>query len=308
MSLSLLLRLQIHAIFHSGIGFIIRQCLLSQPRLPSSAYLTGQTALVTGSNTGLGLTAARQLLSLNLSRLIVAVRSESKGEVAARSLAAEFPNAAIEVWRLDMEDYDSITTFVNNCKADAAGIDIAILNAGVQNKDKRVSVKTGHEQTFQVNYLSTVLLAVLLLPVLQKKGRSSGRPARLSIVTSTTAYFGNDFQLKESSLLQQFDEQKYNVTKWYAREKLLQMVFFKHLAELVSPDDIVLNLVCPGLVGETEIWRDLNKSPTLKYVFRTYCALFGRTVSAGASTYVHATVVRGKESHGGFLSDWRLCP
>ncbi|KAK7996428.1 hypothetical protein PG989_004468 [Apiospora arundinis] len=291
-------------IFQSGIGFIYRQLFMHPPPVAPGNTLDGQTAIITGSNTGLGLEAARQLLQLDLSRLILAVRSRDKGDVAAGALRHEFPHAHIEVWILDMEDPDSVSAFVVKCQT-LGRIDMVILNAGVQNKDWVVSAKTGNEQTFQVNYISTVMLAVLLLPILKAKGGPAGKPARLTVVTSTTAYFA-DFD-HEKPILPQFDE-KYDVTKWYAREKLLQMIVVRRLAALVSSDQVVINTVCPGLVGETEIWRTLNTSTVLRYLFSAYFVLFGRSLAEGASTYVHAVVVAGQESHGGFLSEWGVRP
>jgi NAD(P)-dependent dehydrogenase (short-subunit alcohol dehydrogenase family) len=274
------------------------------PPIAEKSKLDGQTAIITGSNTGLGFEAARQLLQLDLSRLILAVRSQAKGNVAAEALRIEFPHAQIEVWILDMEDPQSIFAFASKCHT-LGRVDLVILNAGVQNKDHVVSVKTGKEQTFQVNYLSTIMLAVLLLPILKSRGGLAGKPARLTVVTSTTAYFA-DFD-QEKPILPQFDE-KYDPTKWYAREKLLQMIVVRRLAALVSSDEVIINTVCPGLVGDTEIWRTLNESAVLRYMFAVYFALFGRSLAEGASTYVHAVVVAGRDSHGSFLSEWGVRP
>ncbi|KAK8120201.1 hypothetical protein PG999_004321 [Apiospora kogelbergensis] len=255
---------QIHSclIFQSGIGFVYRQLFMRPPPIAAGVELDGQTAIITGANTGLGFEAARQLLQLNLSRLILAVRSQAKGDVAAEALRREFLEARIEVWILDLEDPGSVSAFAIECQT-LGRIDMVILNAGVQNKDCVVSPKTGKEQTFQVNYLSTIMLA--------------------------------------------FDE-KYDATKWYAREKLLQMIFVRRLAALVSSDQVIINTVCPGLVGETDIWRSLNTSAILRYMLSVYFALFGRGLTEGASTYVHAAVIAGQESHGGFLSEWGVRP
>lgn len=303
-NMSLWNQLRSRLIFQSGIGFVYRQLFMHPPQIAAEVTLTGQTAIITGSNTGLGLEAGRQLLQQNLSRLILAVRCQTKGNVAAKVLRSEFPHAQVEFWILDMEDYDSIAAFPRKCET-LGRIDMVILNAGVQNKEHRISEKTGNEQTYQVNYLSTVMLSVLLLPLLKAKGGISGKPARLTVVTSTMAYFA-DFDLK-IPILPQFDA-NYDVTKWYSREKLLQMVFMRKLARLVSPDDIIISTVCPGLVGDTDIWRSLNTSAIWRQVFALYFALFGRSLQEGASTYVHAVVTAGKESHAGFLSDWGVRP
>ncbi|RMZ70658.1 short-chain dehydrogenase reductase family [Pyrenophora seminiperda CCB06] len=296
-------------IFQSGIGFLYRQLFMHPPPIAAHVKLSGQTAIITGSNTGLGLEAARQLLRLNLSRLILAVRSPAKGNLAADALRKQFPtpDTIIEVWTLDMENPASVTAFATKCQTSLDKIDIVLLNAGVQNRDYVVSVQTGKEQTYQVNFLSTILLAVLILPILVSKGSSAvaGRPPRLTIVTSTTAYFAH-FNDKKA-ILTQFDEE-YDPKKWYAREKLLQMVLVRRLAELVSSEDVVINTVCPGLVGDTEIWRSLNENAFLRALFKVYFVLFGRSLVEGASTYVHATVVAGRESHGAFLSEWGVRP
>ncbi|KAK7941621.1 uncharacterized protein PG986_014008 [Apiospora aurea] len=163
-----------------------------------------------------------------------------------------FPQTQIEVWILDMEDPKSVSALAAKCQT-LGRIDIVILNAGVQNRDRVVSAKTGNEQTFQVSYLSTVMLAVLLLPILKAKGGLAGKPARLTVVTSTSAYFA-DFD-QEKPILPQFDE-RYDVTKWYAREKLLRMMVVRRLAARVSSDEVVINTVCPGLVGADGGWVD----------------------------------------------------
>lgn len=55
---------------------------------PYPAYdFTGQTVIVTSSNTGLGLEAARHFARLNCAKLILAVRTKSKGEEAKESIS-----------------------------------------------------------------------------------------------------------------------------------------------------------------------------------------------------------------------------
>lgn len=79
---------------------------------------------------------------MGLSQLIMAVRSQSKGQTAASELQKEFPRAQIEVSILDMVDYDSVTAFAKRCK-NLSSIEIAILNAGIQNKTVRGEPQDG---------------------------------------------------------------------------------------------------------------------------------------------------------------------
>jgi NAD(P)-dependent dehydrogenase (short-subunit alcohol dehydrogenase family) len=84
-----------------------------------------------------------------------------------------------------MESYDSIQAFARRADAELSSLDIAILNAGMQAADFNIIPSTGHEKLIQVNYLSTMLLGILLLPLL--KANSPLGPGRLTIINSGTA-------------------------------------------------------------------------------------------------------------------------
>lgn len=77
-------------------GFLCRRLTGPKP-LPAGIQLTDQVAIVTGSTVGLGLEASRQLLQLGLSRLVMGVRSQVKGDAAAAQLRSAFPSATISV-------------------------------------------------------------------------------------------------------------------------------------------------------------------------------------------------------------------
>ncbi|KAF4501460.1 short-chain dehydrogenase reductase family [Fusarium agapanthi] len=147
----------------------------------------GSTAINTGSNTGLGFEASKQLLSLGLSHLVMGVRSLEKGKVAAGKLRTIAPSARIDVWQLDMQSYDSIQAFAKKCDTELSRIDFVILNAGLSPNNYEFVPATGHEVGIQVNHLSTALLTILLISILKTK--TSGRgPPRLTTVNSLTAH------------------------------------------------------------------------------------------------------------------------
>jgi NAD(P)-dependent dehydrogenase (short-subunit alcohol dehydrogenase family) len=81
---------------------------VSIPPTSEGTNLAGQTVIITGGNAGLGLGTARQYLTLQASRVVITVRSESKGREAISALCANpavkatNPSAKIEVFLLDL--------------------------------------------------------------------------------------------------------------------------------------------------------------------------------------------------------------
>ncbi|KAF7596246.1 hypothetical protein BBP40_002779 [Aspergillus hancockii] len=287
-------------------GFWARHFNELAPPLPTSINLSGKTAIVTGSNVGLGLESARHLLSLQLSHLILAVRSQSKGDAAASELQREHPNANVEVWLLDMESYKSILDFVQRCK-NLPRIHIAILNAGLAVGQFRRVSETQHETTLQVNYLSTAFLALHLLPCLKPRGENS-EPGRLTLVGSDTSYHapGELPNLHSSPLIESIDTPE----TWaggfdqYKFTKLFQVIFVAKLADQISAEDVVVNIAMPGLCKRTAFVR----KPDGKWYMRLLLSLFGKEPERGANVIVDATVVQGIESHGSLLSEGVIEP
>ncbi|KAI9154969.1 Short chain dehydrogenase virL [Paramyrothecium foliicola] len=285
-------------------GFISRQFTKPKP-LPAGISLANQVAIVTGSNVGLGFSAARQLLQRGLSHLVMGVRSQARGDEAAERLRSEFPKAIISVWVVDLESYASVSAFTEQC-ATLPRIDLAILNAGLMKSSHTIINSTGHEATLQVNYLSTALLALLLVPVLKgKKAQGKSRPPVLSLIGSDLVY---DASLDgEGPVLSQLDRSAgFDAFAWYSKSKLLQLMFASKLAEHVSPDDVLINVANPGMTRDTSFFRE---SSAIQVVLMGIAQrLFARSVDVAATIYLDATLVQDKRSHGSFLSDWAIKP
>ncbi|KFY10662.1 hypothetical protein V491_07541 [Pseudogymnoascus sp. VKM F-3775] len=277
------------------------------PTPKTSPSLKGKVAIVTGANCGLGFESARQLLTLGLSHLVVAVRSIEKGKVAAAQLARANTEAVIDVWALDMESYDSIQAFIRKCDSKLPRIDFTVLNAGVSPMNFSTS-RNGHETTVQVNHISTSLLAILLLPLLRAKS-SQDSPPRLTIVNSVTAHLCKFPNRDQRPLLASFDDTK--ITPWDANErygvsKLLSQLFLVKLSEKVKPDDVIINMVDPGLTKGTGLAREA--SGFIRIAANIFFGIAGRTVDRGAATYIDALLGHGKESHGCFLMNTEISP
>ncbi|KAG0649237.1 Short chain dehydrogenase [Hyphodiscus hymeniophilus] len=291
----------------SGPGSMFFKSQLSKPvQTPKDIDLSGKVTIVTGASTGLGLESCRQFLSLKLSHLIMAVRSVQKGEKAAKKLRTEFPTTKIEVWTLEMSSYDSIQAFVHRVEKDLVRLDIVILNAGLAKQDLSVVESTGHEESIQVNYISTVLLSILILPALKAKSPPS-TPGRLSIVSSGTVFAAKFPTRHEVPLLKTFDDKaNWDANDRYATSKVLGHYFIVKMASYVDPSDVIINLVDPGLTKGSGLLREVTGLVSVVFALMKWA--LGRTLEVGASTYVDAAVVKENETHGSFLMDWKIAP
>lgn len=238
----------------SALGFLRRQFSKPKP-LPSSTSLNDQVVIITGSSTGLGFEAARKFLKLGISHLVMAVRSQKRGDAAAEKLRGEFPKPTLCVWLLDMESPKSIQAFAEHCTA-LPRIDIAVLNAAIQKPSFTLSPETGRETMMQVNYLSTIMLAILLLPVLKtKKQADAVRPPTISIVGSDLAYMF-DIQRDSPILRPLQDPTTYDQYPLYSRLKLLLLLATAKLCESIDRENVIINVTNPGMTkGTPGSWR-----------------------------------------------------
>lgn len=290
------------------------QQLTAKPKIVSDVDLRGKTALVTGSNCGVGLETSRQLLDLGVSKLILAVRNEEKGKAASADLLVgrkDIPPDTIEVWKLDLSVYDSVVSFAERVAKTLTRLDIAILNAGIGPAKRVVDASTGHDEIIQVDYLSTALLAILLLPVAKAVRENQPQSTRITLTLSEVAAWAK-FPLHghQVSILAAFDapgKAADDVTDRMFVSKLLGQYFLSELATRVPASVAVINGTSPGSVYDTQFNRELNKTPVgpvLKMVLR--CV--GNNSVVGARMITDAAVHHGDETHGQFLSFQKLVP
>ena len=120
--------------------------------LPS---FTGRTVIITGANSGLGAVTARELAGRGAT-IIMAVRTTSKGEAAARQMTGD-----IEVRQLDLQDLSSVRAFADGVDK----VDVLINNAGIMAAPFALTAD-GFESQIGTNHLGHFALTNLLLPKL----------------------------------------------------------------------------------------------------------------------------------------------
>lgn len=304
-----------------------RQQFTARPQAVTGVDLNDKTAIVTGSNTGIGLETARQLLDLGLSKLILAVRNLDKGADAKADLLSKGRHSStatttIEVWKLDYSDYDSILEFTTRAQKELDQLNIVILNAGIGPIHRTFNSKTRHDELIQVNYLSTALLAILLLSVLRKSrtsstGTTAGTPGRLTILSSEVAAWTKFSEVTASetppsSILAALDskEEEIDMMDRMMVSKLLGQFFVAKLASLVpvSTSGVIINAVSPGTVYGTEFDREREGSFSWA-IIKTIKRVLANSPAVGARMITDAVVrVDGERTHGEFLSFQEVVP
>ena len=263
--------------------------------------------IITGATSGFGLAAAHIFAKLGLTNLILGVRSIERGESAAAAIRKANASTKVDVWELDMLDYHSVQAFSKRCDT-LPRVDMAVLNAGLNKVEFSRAPTTNHEEVLQVNYLSTALLSILLLPVLRNK-RPKSSPGRLTLVGSALGVTAKFPERNSVPLLPALDKEWSGLaagSERYAMSKTLLFMHVLKLSELVSADEVVVNVVEPGFSGSTSFNKDLNLP--LKVLIRSMHCLLGRSAEQGAWTYVDAAAVKGKETHGSFINNWEIYP
>lgn len=244
--------------------------------------------------------------------LVLAVREDSKGEAALEKISngRKLSQGQIEVWRLDMSSYESITSFAERANS-LRRLDIVILNAGVYRVNMQFNPSTGHEEDVQINFLSTVLLALVFIRVFKSKRHSGelSKAGRIVIVTSDLAAFAKFPERHADPLLPALDQkpEKWDMAERYSTSKLLVQLFLSELIKAVPSSAVVINAANPGFCYGTSLARDANGTILGLIVF-VMSHIIGHSPGIGARAIVDAAVKKGQDSHGQYVEGGKLRP
>ena len=220
--------------------------LFVTPTYPTASF-AGQTVIVTGSNVGLGLEAARHFARLGVAKLILAVRSVEKGEKAREDILAstKCKGDAVEVWPLDLGSCESVKSFVRRAQG-LERVDALVENAGVNAGEW--TLLDGRESMLQVNVVGTLLLGVMMLPKLRETAKEFKTQPRLVVVTSELYYMAKFPERKAEDVYAALNEEKrFKKTDRYPVSKLIEVLFVRELSKYVGKEEVVVDSVNPGL-------------------------------------------------------------
>jgi NAD(P)-dependent dehydrogenase (short-subunit alcohol dehydrogenase family) len=249
---------------------------------------SGKTAIVTGANTGIGYETARALAKKGAD-LILACRSQEKGEAAVQRIAAEQPRGRVEFTPLDLADLDSIRTFAGRLARQSERLHLLVNNAGVM-MCPETKTRQGFELQFGVNHLGHFALTNLLLSPLR------ATPKARVVTVSSMAHRSGKMAFDDLH----FANRGYNPRAAYTQSKLANLLFTFELQrkfEAAGADTIAV-AAHPGWTS-----TDLQRHT---WWIRMLNPIFGMSSETGALPTLRAATapdVKGGEYYGpgGFL-------
>ncbi|KAB1188751.1 MULTISPECIES: SDR family oxidoreductase [Haloferax] len=246
--------------------------------------LSGRTALVTGSTSGIGRETA-----LALGRLGATVFVHGRDRDAGRQVASAIDDAGGDAvfFRADLADVDTVHHLADEIRDRTDRLDILVNNAGAHFSAGHLT-SDGVEQTFAVNHLAPFVLTHDLHELLPNDGRvvtvSSGVHHRADgtfDVTTVDDYDGLDA---------------------YARSKLANILFTVGLARRL--DGPTANCCHPGLVPSSHLWREASLPVRLgvgllAFLPQRLVGGFAETPATGAATSVYLSASPAVEGISG---------
>ena len=195
--------------------------------------LTGTTAVVTGSTSGIGREAALALGRLGAD-VVVHGRDEQAGQAVVAELEREGANG--HFFEADFADVDAVRGVADAVRTETDRVDVLVNNAGGLFREGRLT-DLGVEYTFHVNHLAPYLLTNELLDHLADDARV--------VTTASEAHRGVTLALDEVT-----DVEGYSGWRAYQRSKLANVQFAFELARRLSAAEreITSNALHPGAI------------------------------------------------------------
>lgn len=235
------------------------------------SHMQGKVCLVTGSSSGIGKVAARELATMGAT-VVMLCRNRAKGEAVQAEIKEASGNAQVDLIVTDLSELSQVRHAAHEFKQNYPQLHVLINNAGGMNTERKVT-SDGLEATFVTNYLAPFLLTQLLLDVLK-----ASAPARIVNVSAPAHKIGKiDFTDLQS-------EHRYNALKAYAQSKLALISFTYELAERLKGTGVTVNALDPGHV----VSNFNNSTKGILHVIAEVIYFFdGRSPVKGARTTLY---------------------
>jgi dehydrogenase/reductase SDR family protein 12 len=278
------------------LGYEVRSRLLPEFTAGPLPSMTGQTVLITGATSGIGLAAATRLAALGAQVRFLA-RSHDRAERARDRIAAAAASAGHDPGLVgyqlgDLDDLDSVRQFAAEFTAGTGRLDVLIHNAGAMHSTLQ-RTQDGLELTVAGQLIAPFLLTHLLLGPL-----AASAPSRVITVSSGGMYT----QPIDLAGLAAPSSSHYRGATAYAKVKRGQVALNALWAEQTRGSGIAFQAMHPGWTATPGIKQAL---PGFSGVMRPLL----RPAAEGADTIVWlASADPGPLGSGRFWLDRRARP
>ena len=204
--------------------------------------LNGMNTLITGCNKGIGLSISKKLASHG-SNIIACCRKKTDELVKNFNDLKNKYKVEIEIYEFDLSEYDKIKISFQEIKKKFSKIDILVNNAAAIDTSSflMTSIKSGRD-LFEINYFSQIYLIQLVSKMMITKKKGS-----IINISSTSGLDVNEGRI------------------FYSATKAALINSSKILAKELSPFNIRVNVVAPGLI-ETDMMRQNTKNEVVDKV------------------------------------------
>jgi|GEM_PF-3098300 len=259
---------------------------------------TPQTALLTGGTSGIGKAVAKKLAKTGV-KLYLSYRDPDKAQAFIDELKALSGNEHIYGLECDLGSLSSVADMANQFLAREEPLDLLINNAGILGQKNRTVSKDGYEMTLAVNYLSTYLLTIKLLPAIRR-----GAPAK--IINVISLFYQSITHEDFPKVIKDFNAtEKYDPYRQYALSKLAIFYLTIELSKKLKSELISVNALHPGMVF-TRMSKNMSFFSRLRLkLFRTGD---WSSPEQAAEKYLHlCSLPQADNVTGRLFSDNHLC-
>jgi retinol dehydrogenase 13 len=205
------------------------------PQKTTDARLDGKVCVISGTTSGVGYEAAKQLAA-GRAHLVMICRNEEKAHIVKKDLEHNF-NAQVDCFIADYKRLSEIRWVGKEISKKYPKIYALINNAGVFNKSRHLT-PDGNEEVFAVIHLASFLLTSLLIPNLK-----DGSPSRIIDISSEAHRFGG-LNIKDLN----WKKRPY-VGLWaYGAAKIAQILTMQKMALQLNGSGVTVNAMHPGAV------------------------------------------------------------
>jgi gluconate 5-dehydrogenase len=223
--------------------------------------LKGETTLITGGGSGLGLGIAKSFVQVGAKVVLVGRREDVLRQVA-KQLGKAASYEACDITQLPEGD-----DFIRGLEKRVGAISILVNNAGIHLKKPAVQTTTAEFMAvFQTHVTAAFSLSRMVLPGMMKR-----KHGNILFTASMASLFGIP------------------LVSAYSAAKSAHLGLVRSLATEVSPHGVRVNAIAPGWIQSDMMQRALKGDPerSEKILSRTPMNSFGRAEDIGlAATYL----------------------